>query len=138
MRNALFILLFGVCLGACSHSVVTEASYHVVPLPQQIEINQKGEGFTLTHHTQLTVGDEVLKTSVGYFAQQLQQLIGMNLSVKEESTKDEKDGIHFELGLSHSLYYSGGCYRYPCEGSYSRRRISGYTNLVEDASAYLY
>lgn len=69
MRNALFILLFGVCLGACSHSVVTEASYHVVPLPQQIEINQKGEGFTLTHHTQLTVGDEVLKTSVGYFAQ---------------------------------------------------------------------
>lgn len=101
MRNALFILLFGVCLGACSHSVVTEASYHVVPLPQQIEINQKGEGFTLTHHTQLTVGDEVLKTSVGYFAQQLQQLIGMNLSVKEESTKDEKDGIHFELGLSH-------------------------------------
>lgn len=101
MRNALFILLFGVCLGACSHSVVTEASYHVVPLPQQIEINQEGEGFTLTHHTQLTVGDEVLKTSVGYFAQQLQQLIGMNLSVKEESTKDEKDGIHFELGLSH-------------------------------------
>lgn len=142
MRNALFILLFGVCLGACSHSVVTEASYHVVPLPQQIEINQKGEGFTLTHHTQLTVGDEVLKTSVGYFAQQLQQLIGMNLSVKEESTKDEKDGIHFELGLLHenkeayTIQVDG--YRYPCEGSYSRRRISGYTNLCEDASAYLY
>lgn len=99
MRNALFILLFGVCLGACSHSVVTEASYHVVPSSADRD-KSEGEGFTLTHHTQLTVGDEVLKT-VSYFAQQLQQLIGKELVGKEESTKDEKDGIHFELGLSH-------------------------------------
>lgn len=58
MRNALFILLFGVCLVACRHPVVTEADYHVVPLPQQIDINQEGEGFTLTNHMRITVEDE--------------------------------------------------------------------------------
>ena len=82
MRNAIFILLFGACLGACSYSVVTKADYHVVPLPQEIEMNQKGEGFTLTHSTLLTVSDEALKRIADYFVSQLQTLIGMNLSVK--------------------------------------------------------
>ena len=84
MRNALFILLFGVCFVACRHSVVTEADFHVVPLPQQIDINHKGEGFTLTNHMRITVGDEALNASAGYLANQLRQLIGMNLSVEKE------------------------------------------------------
>lgn len=101
MRNAIFILLFGACLGACSYSVVTKADYHVVPLPQEIEMNQKGEGFTLTHSTLLTVSDEALKRTADYFVSQLQPLIGMNLSVKKEFTADGQGGIHLELGLSH-------------------------------------
>ena len=91
MRNAIFILLFGACLGACSYSVVTKADYHVVPLPQEIEMNQKGEGFTLTHSTLLTVSDEALKRTADYFVSQLQPLIGMNLSVKKEFTADMKN-----------------------------------------------
>ncbi len=101
MRNTLFILLFGVCLVACRHSVVTEADFHVVPLPQQIDINQEGEGFTLTNHMRITVGDEALSASAGYLANQLQQLIGMNLSVEKEPSKDTKGDIHCELGLLH-------------------------------------
>lgn len=101
MRNILFILLAGVCLGACRHSVVTEADYQVVPLPQQIKMNRAGEGFTMNHQTQVTVGDTVLHTSAVYLAGQLQQLTGINLSVVKKVVESPIGGIHCELGLSH-------------------------------------
>ena len=49
----------------------------------------------------ITVGDEALSASAGYLANQLQQLIGVNLSVEKEPSKDTKGDIHCELGLLH-------------------------------------
>lgn len=49
----------------------------------------------------IAVGDEALSASAGYLANQLQQLIGVNLSVEKEPSKDTKGDIHCELGLLH-------------------------------------
>lgn len=84
---------------ACSNRGDQTANYDVIPLPQEIALNEAAPAFKLTGSTQIayTAGNEGLQRDAQFLAEYLKQMTGLDLKLTE--TAPEKDAIVLRADL---------------------------------------
>lgn len=84
-RQTLAMLLLGCGLLACTDNTPT-ADYRVVPLPQEITVNDDA-AFTLTGNTLIAYeGDEAMKRNAEFLAQYIKEKTGLDLQLTDAAT----------------------------------------------------
>lgn len=100
MRKSIAIVFVVFSLFACSQKY-SEASYQIVPLPQQIDWINQGDIFKINASTQVVFQESELKNIADQLAASIAQITSINLTTKAYTNSNLSNTIFFELGLEH-------------------------------------
>ena len=102
MKKSIITLLFSSLLFACTQKY-SDASYKVIPLPQQISLKKTERSFTMNSATRIFFKDLALKGIANQFSTTVKHNANLNLQVEQGDKKEGANVVIFELGLKHTL-----------------------------------
>ena len=97
MKKSIATLLLAFSLFACTQKY-SEASYEVVPLPQQINRTNQEKEFKLNASTKILYQGSELKNIADQLAANLHQITSIHLIVEENTNNNFSNTIFLELG----------------------------------------
>lgn len=101
MKKSIITLLFSSLLFACTQKY-SDASYKVIPLPQQISLKKTERSFTMNSATRIFFKDLALKGIANQFSTTVKHNANLNLQVEQGDKKEGANVVIFELGLKHT------------------------------------
>ena len=101
MKKSIITLLFSSLLFACTQKY-SDASYKVIPLPQQISLKKTERSFTMNSATRIFFKDLALKGIANQFSTTVKRNANLNLQVEQGDKKEGANVVIFELGLKHT------------------------------------
>lgn len=90
-------------LAACNNKSEQVANYEVIPMPQEIAINQ-GEGFKLTDKTVIVTADDndSIRGYARLLSEYIEQMTGNKLKISDAGDTSSSDAIILSKGLDNS------------------------------------